>query len=210
MIRGRLETGASDGLTKDTTRLPHGRWHDHVSEYTGIGICAESFGLGNSLRNYRFYVGLTSISKRKGDANKQNFERVLNLTWKVKVNQPQNNRDLKQKLLNFLSKYDDSSWNVWWVITRTKKLTDTQKHTNPADENTRRLILASGKKPISQGITWHVAWNALVATLYQNYITTPWPFSIIANILLWTAPSCIMFHRQWLDPHSLCRHKDIS
>ena len=139
-----------------------------------------------------------------------NFERVLNLTWKVKVNQPQNNRDLKQKLLNFLSKYDDSSWNVWWVITRTIKVTDTQKHTNQADENTRRLILASGKKPISQGITWHVIWNALVATLYQNYITTPWPFSIIANILLWTAPSCTLFHRQWLDPHSLCRHKDIS
>ena len=77
------------GLTKNTTRLIHGPWHDHVSEYIEIGICAESFGLGNSLRNYRFYVSLTNISKCKSDANKQNFERTLNLTWKVKVNQPQ-------------------------------------------------------------------------------------------------------------------------
>ena len=89
MIRGRLETGASIGLTKETTRLFHGPWHDHVSKYIGIGICVESFGLGNSLRNYRFYVSLTNISKRKSDANKQNFERMLNLTWKVRVNQHQ-------------------------------------------------------------------------------------------------------------------------
>ena len=92
MIRGRLETGASVGLTKDTTRLFHGLWHDHFSDYIGIGmvhICAESFGLGNSLRNYRFYVSLTNISKRKSDANKQDFESTLNLTWKVKVNQHQ-------------------------------------------------------------------------------------------------------------------------
>ena len=87
MIRGRLETGARVGLTKDTTRLFHGPWHDHVSEYIGIGIY--TYGLGNSLKNYRFYVSLTNISKRKSDANKQNFERTLNLTWKVKVNQHQ-------------------------------------------------------------------------------------------------------------------------
>ena len=38
MIRGRLETGASVGLTEDTTRLFHGPWHDHVSEYIGVDI----------------------------------------------------------------------------------------------------------------------------------------------------------------------------
>ena len=95
------------GLTRDTTSLFHGPWHDHVSEYIGIGICAESFGLGSSLSNYRFYVSLTNISKRKSDANKHNFERTLNLTWKVNVNQSQNHRDLKQNLLNCLLQ-------IWW------------------------------------------------------------------------------------------------
>ena len=93
---GRRETESSDGVTKDTTRLFHGPWPDHADEYIGNSICAESFGMGNSLRDYRFYASVTNISKRKSDAYKQNFERTLNLTWKVKVNQPLNKRDLKQ------------------------------------------------------------------------------------------------------------------
>ena len=60
MIGGRLETEASDGLIKDTARLFHSPWHYHVGVYIGISICAESFGIGNSVRNYRFYVSLTN------------------------------------------------------------------------------------------------------------------------------------------------------
>ena len=86
MIRGRLETEASGGLIKDKTWLFQGPWHDHVGEYGGISICAESVEMGNSLRDYSFYVSLTNISNRKSDANKQNFERAFNLTWTVKVN----------------------------------------------------------------------------------------------------------------------------
>ena len=74
MVRGRLEKGAIVGLTKDTTRLFHGPWHDHVSEYIGIGIYTY---VRNHLPEQQFKKLL------------QNFERALNLTWKVKVNQHQ-------------------------------------------------------------------------------------------------------------------------
>ena len=120
MILGPLETEASGGPTKDTTRLFHGPWHDHVGENIGISICAESFGMGNSLRAYRLYVSLTNISKHKSDANKYNFERKLNLTWKVKVNQPKNNSDLKQYWKKCSSKFYYSSLDMWSAIARTQ------------------------------------------------------------------------------------------
>ena len=58
--------------------------------------------MGNSSRDYSFYVRLKNISKRKSDANEHNYERKLNLTREVRVNASQNNRDFKQNLLNFL------------------------------------------------------------------------------------------------------------
>ena len=81
MIQGRLETETSDGLTKYATILFHGPWYSHVGENIGITICAESFGMGNSLEDYHFYARLTNIWKCKSDVNKQDFERKLNLTW---------------------------------------------------------------------------------------------------------------------------------
>ena len=40
-------------------------------------------------------------------ANKQKYKMKLNLNWKVKLNQPQKNRDLKQNVLHL-------SVQIWW------------------------------------------------------------------------------------------------
>ena len=67
----------------------------------------------------------------------------------VKVNHPQNNRDLYQGLLHLWSKFGDPSLNGWRVIARTSswlthRRTDTQ--TDAGNDNTRRPKLALGKK----------------------------------------------------------------
>ena len=65
---------ARNGYTKYTTRLFHGPWHDPV----GQRICAQPFGMWNRLR-FKPFLQVSQISqKRKGDANKQDFE-MLNL-----------------------------------------------------------------------------------------------------------------------------------
>ena len=72
--RGPLE--ASNGHTKDTTRLFHGPWHDAVGEH----ICVQPFRMRNRLRSIRFLQVSQIFQRRKRDANKQDFVNILNLT----------------------------------------------------------------------------------------------------------------------------------
>ena len=71
-------------LCFDATRLFHCPWCDPVGLHTGIRIYVETCGMGNNLTDSVF-ARLTNIwkKKRKGDANKLNFEIKLNLTWKA-------------------------------------------------------------------------------------------------------------------------------
>ena len=61
---------------------------------------------------------------------------------------PKNNRDLNQGLLHLWSTFGDPSLKGWWVIARTNLVTDgrTDGRTDAGNDNTRRPILASGKK----------------------------------------------------------------
>ena len=70
----------------------------------------------------------------------------LNLTWEIKFDQPQNNRDLKQTVLQPLVQFCDPSLTRWWVIAPTSKVdrqtdrqtharTHTHTHRDPGDDN---------------------------------------------------------------------------
>ena len=61
---------ASNGRTKDTTRLFHSLWHDRVGEH----ICAQLFRVWNRLRFHPFLQVSQIFQRRKSDANKQDFE----------------------------------------------------------------------------------------------------------------------------------------
>ena len=64
---------ASNGHTKDTTRLFHCPWHDPVGEH----ISVQPFRMWNTLRFWNF----SQLFQRcKSDANKQDFENKPNLT----------------------------------------------------------------------------------------------------------------------------------
>ena len=67
---------ASNGHTKDTTRLFHGPWHDAVGEH----ICVQPFRMWNRLPFHMFMQVSQIFQRRKSDANKQDFENKLNLT----------------------------------------------------------------------------------------------------------------------------------
>ena len=67
---------ASNGHTKDTTRLFHGSWHDPVGKH----ICAQPCRMWNRLRFHLFLQVSQIFQRRKSDANKQDFENKLNLT----------------------------------------------------------------------------------------------------------------------------------
>ena len=136
---------ASNGHTKDTTRLFHGPWHDQVGELTCVHPC----GMWNRL-NFHPFLQVSQIFQRgKSDANKQDFENQFNLTcqaqstpkttgilsgkfwlwswiwpWRSRSITPKNNKNLNQGLLHLLSKFGDSSLNGWWVIARTILVTD--------------------------------------------------------------------------------------
>ena len=60
---------ASNGHTKDKTRLFHGPWHNAVGEH----ICAQSFKMWNRLRFHTFLQVSQIFQRRKSDANKQDF-----------------------------------------------------------------------------------------------------------------------------------------
>ena len=70
---------ASNGHTKDTTRLFHGPWHDPVGEH----ICAQPSRMWNRLRFRPFSQVSQIFQKRISDANKHDFENALNLTCKA-------------------------------------------------------------------------------------------------------------------------------
>ena len=61
---------ASNGHTKDTTRLFHGPWHDAVGEH----ICAQPFRMWNRLRFHMFMQVSQIFQRRKSNTNKQDFE----------------------------------------------------------------------------------------------------------------------------------------
>ena len=67
---------ASNGHTKDTTRLFHGPWHDAVGEH----ICAQPFRMWNRLRFHMFMQVSPIFQRRKSNANEQDFENKLNFT----------------------------------------------------------------------------------------------------------------------------------
>ena len=60
---------ASNGHTKDKTRLLHGPWHNAVGEH----ICAQPFRMWNRLRFHTFLQVSQIFQRRKSDANKQDF-----------------------------------------------------------------------------------------------------------------------------------------
>ena len=70
------EWEASNGRTKDTTRLCHSPWHDRVGEH----ICAQPFRMWNRLRFHPFLQVSQIFQRRKSDPNKQDFENKFNLT----------------------------------------------------------------------------------------------------------------------------------
>ena len=67
---------ASNGHTKDTTRLFYGPWHDAVGEH----ICAQPFRMWNRLRFHIFMQVSQIFQRRKSEAKKHDFENKLNLT----------------------------------------------------------------------------------------------------------------------------------
>ena len=67
---------ASNGRTKDTTRLFHGPWHNPVGEH----ICAQPFRMWNSIHFHPFLQVSQIFQRCTSDANKQDFENNLNLT----------------------------------------------------------------------------------------------------------------------------------
>ena len=105
---------ASNGHTKDTTRLFHGPWHDPVGERLRAQPCR----MWNRLRFHPFLQVSQIFQRRKSDANKQDFENKLKFDMSSSIN-PKNNRDLNQVILNVWSKFGGPSLNGWWVITRT-------------------------------------------------------------------------------------------
>ena len=77
--RGVEDLEASNGQTKDTTRLFHGPWHDAVGEH----ICAQPFRMWHRL-GFHMFTQVSQIFQRcKSDANKQDFENKLNLTYQA-------------------------------------------------------------------------------------------------------------------------------
>ena len=67
---------ASNGSTKDTTRLFHSPWHDPVGKHLRAQLC----GMWNRPRFHSFLQVSQIFQRRKSDANKQDFENKLNLT----------------------------------------------------------------------------------------------------------------------------------
>ena len=90
----------------------------------------------------------------------------LNLTLKVKVNHPQNNKDLNQGLLHLWSKFGDPSLNGCWVIAQTNLVTDgltdrrTQATTIPVGQYWPR-VMKNEIMNSNQGdhVTFVWSWN---------------------------------------------------
>ena len=102
---------ASNGHTKDRTWLFHGPWHNAVGEH----ICAQPFRMWNRLRFHTFLQVSQIFKRRKSDANKQDFLKIVKFDKSSSIN-PQNHRDLDQGILQLWFKFGDPSLKGWWVI----------------------------------------------------------------------------------------------
>ena len=108
----------------------------------------------------RFNVRLINISKRNvRDANKQDFERKLNLAWKVRVNQSPKQQGPWAKFVEFFGP------NLIILGGTCDELSRGQKcwHTDAGDDNTGRPILASGKNEEAFGMfsEWYYTTQGL-------------------------------------------------
>ena len=66
-------------------RLVHGPWSDPFSLRKGISICVEPCGMWKSASDSAFACDVPQIfQRRKSDANKQDFEIKLNLTYRAR------------------------------------------------------------------------------------------------------------------------------
>ena len=107
---------ASNGCTKDTTRLFHGPWHDRVGEH----ICAQPYRMWNRLHFHHFLQVSQIFHRRKSNANKQNFENKFNMTCQAQSTPQTIGILIKIKIiLHLWSKFGGPSLNGWWVIART-------------------------------------------------------------------------------------------
>ena len=70
------EWEASNGRTKDTTRLFRSPWDDRVGEH----ICAQPFRMWNRLLFHPFLQVSQIFQRHKSNANTQDFENKFNLT----------------------------------------------------------------------------------------------------------------------------------
>ena len=79
---------------------------------------------------------------------------------KVKVNHPQNNRDLNQGLLHLWSKFGELRLNGWWIIARTSKClphTQTDGRTDTARQAQATTIPEGQNWPRVAYIFWEYA-----------------------------------------------------
>ena len=105
---------ASNGHTKDTIRLFHGPWHNAVGEH----ICAQPFRMWNTIRFHTFLQVSQIFQRRKSDANKQDFFKIVKFGKSSSITF-KNNRDLNQGILQLCFKISDPSLKGWWVMAGT-------------------------------------------------------------------------------------------
>ena len=210
---------ASNGHTRDTTRLFHRPWHNPVGEH----ISMQPFRMWNRLCFHPFLQVSQIFQRRKSDANQQdfenklnltchaqstsktigiltkvfctsgpnlvalawtgdelshgqaqngvNFELKLNLTLKVKVNHPQNNRHLNQGLLHLWSKFGDPSLGVELSRGQTWWRTDgrTQATTIPGGQYWPRVKMASGMTKMQKSVIGSVCAYLMSCKAHYQY-----------------------------------------
>ena len=98
----------------------------------------------------------------------------LNLTLKVKVNYPQNNRDLNQGLLHLWSKFGDPSWNGWWIIVRTSKWLPHTRTDGRTHWQTQAMTIPEGQNwPLHNILGPDIVISGLFFTEYNNFCDVP-------------------------------------
>ena len=121
---------ASNGHTKDKTRLFHGPWHNAVGEH----ICAQAFRMWNRLRFHTFLQVSQIFQRRKSDANGQSAPKTIGTLTKVFYTYGPN--------LVILARtgYELSRGQACGYRTHRR----THRQTDAGNDNTRRPKLASG------------------------------------------------------------------
>ena len=157
---------ASNGHIKVTTRLFHGPWHDPVGEH----ISAQPFRMWNTLRFHPFLEVWQIFERRRSDANKQDFENNLNLTYQAQCT-PKTMGILTQVFYTYGPNLVIRAWTgvelsrgqTWWRTDgRTDGLTDrrTQATTIPVGQYWPRVM------------TFHMSVAALgIEFVYRVQIT---------------------------------------